>query len=215
MPAVHPTLASFFGATGPDAFLAALPGEVEDTLANGPNYIFIHPRTFTQADGPKSIRAKALAWASIEQSTEELTGVGSAEEWAEITKEQENMGVLLTFLWASKQGLLNSVTLSDVAESPRLNHQCELIAQKIRSPVAPTAGASVDTDSGLATATQSAMLSVQKTEETRKLERAEDKSGKSLIQNLPPPRQQVLLTKPRATHVHKAPVMPAFLTARA
>ena len=69
-PAACPTRASFFGAAGPDAF-ANPPGESEGTLANRPNHLFLHPRIFTKSDGPKSIRAKALAWGPIEHLTEE------------------------------------------------------------------------------------------------------------------------------------------------
>jgi hypothetical protein len=134
------------------------------------------------------------------------------EEKEEIAEEQQNvMGVLLAFLWASEQGLLNSATLLDVAESPHLNHRCKLIAQKIRSPVTTTSGGSGDAGSA-ALATQSSMLSVQKNKETRKADRAEDESAKSLVRNLSP-RQQTLFTKLCTTHVHKEPVMPEFVKA--
>jgi hypothetical protein len=53
---------------------------------------------------------------------------------------------------------------------------------------------------------------MQQTESTRVQERAEDKSAKSLIRNLSP-RQQGLFTRLCTNHMHKDPVVPAFLTA--
>jgi hypothetical protein len=203
-----PTLDSIFSATGADEF-AALPGEVETTLEKRPNHLFVHPRIFTRADGPKSMRSKVLAWAIIQQKKEELASAGSAQEKSDVEEEQENLGVLLAFLWASEKGLLTPVTLSDMEESPHLNHQCELIVTKIRAPTAPQAG-TLNTASGLAVATHSLMLSMQNTENTRIKERAEDKSAKSLIRNLSP-SQQALFTRLCTTDMRTAPAMPAFL----
>ena len=63
-----PTLDSIFTVTGEDEF-AALPGEVE-TLDKRPNHLLVHPRIFTRAYGPKSIKSKTLAWAIIQQKKE-------------------------------------------------------------------------------------------------------------------------------------------------
>ena len=70
----------------------------------------------------------------------------------------------------------------------------------------------MDTALGLAIATHSLLPSMQRTEDTRILERAEDKSTESLIQNLSP-RQQALFTELCTDHVHRESVMPAYLTA--
>ena len=86
------------------------------------------------------MEAKQLARALIKQLTGELKGAGSDQERAEIAKEQENACALLTFPWASEQGLSSPVTLSDTPDSPHLDH--ELIAKKFPDPVAPAAGAS-------------------------------------------------------------------------
>ena len=208
-PTACPTLVAIFAASSEDAF-AALPGEVE-TLANRPNHILVHPRIFTMAEGPKTIRSKALAWNIIKRMNEELANAETDQERADVTEDQENLGVLLAFLWASEKGLLTPVTLSDLDESPHLNYQCELIVGKIRAtPASQTTGSSLDSASGLAVATHSLMLSMQKTESTRIKERAEDKSAKSLIRNLSP-RQQALFTRLCTTHMHKEPEMPPFL----
>jgi hypothetical protein len=53
-PAACLTLASIFGASDEDAFVA---------LANRPNHHFSHPRIFAKADGLKTMRSKMLAWA--------------------------------------------------------------------------------------------------------------------------------------------------------
>ncbi len=173
-----------FGAASADAF-AVLPGEV-DTLQGMPNHLFVHPRIFVRVDGSKSVRAKTLAWGVIKQLTEELAAATTEGERADIAEEQDNVEVLLAFLWASERGLLSPVTLNDIEESPHLNRQCELIVEKIRTPVNSQAGNFLDPTAGLAVATQNMILSNQQMEATRIRERQEDKSAKSLIRNLSP-----------------------------
>ena len=96
-----------FGVTDQDEF-AALPGDQEDTLADSPNHIFIYPRIFTKADGPRTSRAKALAYAIIKQLNLESADSTTDQEKAEVHDEMDNLEVLLAFLWASEQGLLTS-----------------------------------------------------------------------------------------------------------
>ena len=208
-PTACPTLDKMLGATGEDAF-AALTGDQEDTLADRPNHIFIHPRVFTKAEGPRSIRAKTLAYAIIHELNSDLHDSATEQEKLEMRNEIKSSEALLAFLWASEQGLLTGVTLSDMAESPHLNHQCELILDKIRKDT-PTTGSTLDPAGGLAVATQSLMLSMQQRESTRLLERAEDKSAKSLIRNLSP-KQQGLFLRLCTSHMHKPPTMSPFLT---
>ena len=95
---------------------------------------------FTKADGPRRSRAKALAYAIIEQLNWDFGDSATEQERAKVRDEMDNLEVLLAFLCAcSKQGLLSSVTLSDMEESSHLNHQCELILGKIRkSDILPT-----------------------------------------------------------------------------
>jgi hypothetical protein len=62
-----PNPAAIFGATTGEDVFAALPGEEADTLTDRPKHVFIHPRIFTQANGPKYMRSKQLAWALIQQ----------------------------------------------------------------------------------------------------------------------------------------------------
>ena len=208
-PTACSTLVEMLGATNQDAF-AALTGNQGDTLANRPNHLFIHPRIFTKADGPRTIRAKALAYVIIDELNSDLRGSTTEQEKVEVREEMNSSEVLLACLWASKQGLLTSVTLSDMAESPHLNHQCELILDKIRKDT-PQTGSTLDPAGGLAVATQSLMLSMQQRESTRLLERAEDKSAKSLIRNLSP-KQQGLFLRLCTSHMHKPPTMSPFLT---
>jgi hypothetical protein len=111
-PTACPTLVATFGMTDEGTF-AALPGEV-DKLANRPNHLFIHPRLFTKAGGPKAMRSKTLVWAVIKELLEELTAAETDQERARVTEEQENVGILLAFLWASEQGLLTPVALLDM-----------------------------------------------------------------------------------------------------
>jgi hypothetical protein len=207
--AACPTIQSIFGANDANEF-AALPGEI-DTLEGMPNHIFVHPRIFTRAGGPKTVRSKDLAWGVIKQLTEELAAATTDSERTDIGEEQDNVEGLLAFLWASERGLLSPITLGDMGESPHVNHQCELIMNKIRTPVKPQAGTSLDTASGLAVATQNLMLSMQNGETNRLKERAEDKSAKSLLRSLSP-RQQALFTKLCTNDMRNAAVMPAFMT---
>ena len=72
------------GVTDQDAF-AALTGDQEDTLADRPNHLFIHPpRIFTKANGPRTSRAKALAYAIIEQLNSDLEDSTTEQEKAEV-----------------------------------------------------------------------------------------------------------------------------------
>jgi hypothetical protein len=73
---------------------------------------------------------------------EELNNAATDSERADVAEEQDNVEVLLAFLWASERGLLSPVKLGDMEESPHLNHQCELLLNKIRTPVKPQAGTS-------------------------------------------------------------------------
>jgi hypothetical protein len=91
-----PTLVATFGATDEETF-AALPGEV-NKLTNRPNHLLIHPQLFTKAGGPKATRSKTLAWAIIKELSKELTAAKTDQERAKVTKEQENVGILLAFL---------------------------------------------------------------------------------------------------------------------
>jgi hypothetical protein len=207
-PAACPTAKSIFSVSNAEEF-AALPGEV-DTLDGMPNHIFVHPRIFTRTDGVRATRSKDLAWDIIKQLTEELNNATTDSERADVVEEQDNVEVLLAFLWASERGLLSPVTLGDMEESPHLNHQCELILNKIRTPVNSQAGTSLNSASGLAVATHSLMISMQNTENNRIQERAEDKSAKSLIRNLSP-RQQALFTKLCTTDMRTVAKMPPFI----
>jgi len=122
------------------------------------------------------MKSKHFAFALIKELNQELANTATEQEKVEICEEQDNVGVLLAFLWASEQGLLAVVTLLDVQESPHLNHQCKLIVQKVCNTVTPQAGtSSLDPTGGLVIDTQSLMISMQKTESTRLKERAEDK----------------------------------------
>jgi hypothetical protein len=71
-----------------------------------PNHLFVHPRIFARADGTKTMRAKELAWEVIKQLATELT---TDSEGVDVAEEQENLEVLLAFLWASERGLLRPV----------------------------------------------------------------------------------------------------------
>ena len=101
------------GVADQNAF-AALTGDQEDTLVDRPNHIFIHPRIFTKADGPRTSQAKALAYAIIEQLNSDLFGSTTEQEKADVREEMSGLEVLLAFLWAFEQGLLSAVTLSDI-----------------------------------------------------------------------------------------------------
>jgi hypothetical protein len=208
-PAVCPTIKSIFSVSDADDF-AALPGEI-DTLDGMPIHIFVHPRIFTRMDGIRTARSKDLAWDIIEQITEESKNPTTDSERADVAKEQDNVEVLLAFLWASERGLLSPVALGDMEESPHLNHQCELILNKIQTPVKPQAGTSLDSVSGLALAAHSLMIWMQNAETTRLQERAEDESAKSLMRNLSP-RQQALFTKLFTIDMRSTAVMPPFMT---
>ena len=141
----------------------ALPGDQKDTLADRFNHFFIHPRIFTKASGPRTIKAKALAYAILKQLNLQLADLATEQEKLEVCEEMANLKVLLAFLWVSQQGFLTAVTRSGMEESPHLNHQRELILKTNRKPATPQAGSSLDPARGSAMATQSLMLSMQQT----------------------------------------------------
>ena len=212
-PTACPTLAAMFAVTDQDKF-AALPGDhQEDTLVNRPNHLFIHPRILTKANCPRKGRAKPLAYAIIEQLKNlDVADSTTDQEKAEVKDKMDNLEVLIAFFWVSEQGLLTSVTLSDMEESPHLNHQCELILGKIRKSDTPQTGSALDPAGGLAMATQqSRMLSMQQRESTSLVKRVEDKNSKLLIRNLSP-KQQDLFMKLCTRHMHKSPTISLFLT---
>ena len=64
---------------------------------NRPNHLFIHPRIFTKADGPRTSKAKALAFAMIKQLNLELLADSTTEqEKSEVREEMDNLEV---FSW--------------------------------------------------------------------------------------------------------------------
>jgi hypothetical protein len=132
----------------------------------------------------------------------------STQEQETIEAEKEYLEVLLAFLWASEQGLLSQVTLDEMPESPHLNHQCELVMNKIRK--SSTTNSPTDAASGLAVATTSLMLTMTSHEATRVKERLEDKSKETLIRNLGP-RQQGVFLKVCTDNMRTPPKMPEFL----
>jgi hypothetical protein len=203
-----PTLGAMLSADDEGEFATLAPGEA-NTLKDRPNHLFIHPRHFTRCDGPKAMRAKTLAMATINYLNNEAKAAATDEEKEEVTSEMEGLNVFLAFLWASEQGLLSQVGLEEMPESPHLNHQCELVMGKIRKATSSTSTSSNATE-GLAVATQSFMLAMNQNEATRIQERAEDKKEKSLIRNMSP-RQQSIFPKLCTTHMRTEPVVPAFL----
>ena len=86
-PVARPTLASFMGAASEDEFVA-LAGEV-DTLADRPNHLFVHPKIFTRADGPRTMPAKSLACALIRQLNRDPTNASSSQEKTEVEEERD------------------------------------------------------------------------------------------------------------------------------
>ena len=85
-----------------------------------------HPRIFIKTNTSRTIKAKALAYAIIKQLNLESADLATEQKKSEVHEELANLEVLLAFLWASEQGLLTAVMLSNMEESPHLNHQCEL-----------------------------------------------------------------------------------------
>jgi hypothetical protein len=54
-----------------------------------------------------------------------------APELQELATQKEELHVVLAYLWAVWHKLVGAVALNDRPESPQLNHQCELIQQKV------------------------------------------------------------------------------------
>jgi hypothetical protein len=85
----------------------ALPAEDCDILQGHPNHVFVHPSYFIHGDGPKSIRASALALAIIDQLQKQREAApDDVGIQAEVAKEMTAVAPLLAFLWASAKGYL-------------------------------------------------------------------------------------------------------------
>jgi hypothetical protein len=93
----------------------------------------------------------------------------------------------------------NYTTLTTIPESPQLNHQCELLDQKVRGGgTAPTIGGTIGVPTArtskvaaLTGPAQSLMMAMSTNEHVRRRKRREDKEDKSLIKALGPDQQRL------------------------
>jgi hypothetical protein len=196
-----PTLLSMFGATTADEF-SRLPPEGNTILEGRPNHILLHPRYLTAISCPRSIEAKTLAFGilgDINSVTDNNPNM-SEDEARNVEEAKRDVEALLAFLWTSARGgLITSIHLTDIPESPQLNHQCELLRQKVRgggTTLTPGGTIGVPTArtsevAALTGAAQSLMMAMSANERVRKRERREDKEDKSLIKALGPDQQKL------------------------
>jgi hypothetical protein len=88
------------------------------------------------ADCSRQAKASGLALLMINEirQMEGTVPPPSAQELQELQEQQEKgLHIVLAFLWAVSQKLLQAVPLNDTPESDQLNHhQCKLIRRKVR-----------------------------------------------------------------------------------
>ena len=210
-----PTLDSMRAVTTADEF-AALESNGNVILRKKPNHILVPPTIFLMAHGESDIESKALAISilnvlRIEEDDDDET-IEHKEE------EAQAMELLLAILWASQNGGLTPVRLTDVRGNPTLNQIVANIKSKLRvgggeTERATTAGPSerpADADAW-ALASQSIVLELTRIQETREAEKSLQASTKSLLRSLGP-EERALFTTLSTTDMTIAPVMTEFMT---
>jgi hypothetical protein len=132
--------------TEEDDFTAPLNKVKIITYLRGGQYIF--GRTLRSilitADCSCQAKASGLAILMINEirRMEGTVPPPSAQELQEELQDQKKgLHVVLAFLWAVSQKLLQAAPLTDTPESDQLNHQCELIRRKVRPNRATVPGA--------------------------------------------------------------------------
>ena len=124
-----PLLESMLAATTKEEF-TALPAQANTILRQKPNHLMIHPEAFLMMDGSPNFQSKELAMIIID-----MIRVDPDEDDEEIVEEKAKAATgaeqVLSFLWASEQGALTPVILTDVQESPYLNQTIRAIKEKL------------------------------------------------------------------------------------
>jgi hypothetical protein len=114
----------------------------------------------------------------------------SEDETENVEEAKRDVEALLAFLWTSAKGGLTVIHLADIPESgPQLNHQCELLRQKVKGGgTVPTAGGTIGVPTArtsevatLTGAEQSLIMAMNANERIRRRKRREDIDHSSFL----------------------------------
>jgi hypothetical protein len=182
-----PQLSSLFAATSGEAF-KALPAEGDPILEGRSVHLWVHPTIFLGLGCPQMATASNLAASltSSIQAAESEHPPPTAQELQELASQKKELHVVLAYLWAVSRKLVGTVSLTDLPESPQLNHQCELIRGKVRSggtgdPGLPARGATLssttDELTALTAVAQTLMTTMSNAEVAQARNRTEDRAS--------------------------------------
>jgi hypothetical protein len=212
-----PKLDTLFLATSGTEFKALL-AEGDPILEGHPVHLWVHPTIFFGLGCPQMTLASNLATSltrSIQAPKSELPPP-STQELQELAGQEEELHVVLAYLWAVSHKLVGAVDIN-LPESPQLKHQCKLIRGKIRAggrPGTPSQGKPLPSTTGKLTAltavAQTLMTTMSNAEVARAQDRSEDRASKSLIKSLGPTQQGLFLTL-ATDDLRDAPTQSAFM----
>ena len=197
---VCPSLDRLLTANTAEEF-AKLEAQGNDILKEMPNHLMVVPDVFLMAEGAANVKARDLAitfieWVRTDPDEED------DEETADARKTLGEGGeTLLAMLWASDQGRLTQVPLSDPPESPELNQ----IIRGIKKKVNPTPdrnereGGRGNTDDDYpnfrddawAISSQSIVRELNRMHESRESEREVKEASQSLFKTLGPAEKEL------------------------
>lgn len=193
-----PTLETMRGATTGDEF-AALAAQGNVILCQKPNLLLIHPVIFHLANGAPTVRSRELAIDIIDALRVD-PDEDDAEEVAKKHSDATNLELLLGILWASDNGGLTEVRMTDVEENPTLNHAIRAIKDKLRNDGRPTANTERegqdeepegDAAAPWAISSQSIVRELNRMHESRENEISKKESNLSLLKALGPDQKRL------------------------
>ena len=213
-----PTLETMLAATTGDEF-KNLEAQGNGILRQKPNHLMLHPEAFLMMDGAATFQAKEMAIIILD-----LVRIDpdDDEEEDEIIEEKKRAAVgaelILAFLWASEQGALTPVQLSDAQENPHLNQTIRSIKAKLGGGVGdPTPRVRFDDDDReareeqWAISSQSIVQELNRMHESRETARDLKEASQSLLKTLGPD-QKGLFTTLCATNMTDTPAMTPFMS---
>jgi hypothetical protein len=210
-----PSLDAMREATTADGF-AELVAQGNVILKKKPNHILVPPTIFLMADGETDVTSKNLA-INIIDAIRIDPEMDDDEEMARKEGEAQGLELLLAMLWASHNGGLTPVTLSDIRGNPTLNQITASIKDKLRSGgggvTPPAAGGAIrppaDAESW-ALASQSIILELNRIQENREADKSLQAATKSLLRSLGP-EERALFTTLSTTDMTIEPEMSDFM----
>jgi hypothetical protein len=141
-----PTLQGMFGANRANEFMLNSHLEEIPISTGGRATSSSSERYLTAIWCSRSIEAKTLAFDIVGDLTcvPESNPNMLEDKAGNVEEAKRDVEALLAFLWKLAKGGLTVIRLADILESPQLNHQCELLHQKVKQGgTTPTVGGAI------------------------------------------------------------------------